>query len=519
MKNHGIAPYVLGWLVLLASLAWAQSGPVGVQIAPQSSFLSVGNTQQFTATRTVNHWFTSDPTTATVDTTGLVTGLQAGVVTITGVSGPYRNSAILAVVALPLATGLSAGVPAIAAGQSTTLTGFFSGGAGVITNDQDNLALQVTSSIPVSISPKTNTFYTLTVTNQAGSFTNKAAGITVVAAPSISSFAPAAGLVTNGNSATLTAVFSGGSGVINPGGISVSTSPASVPVSPAANSSTVYVLTVTGANGSTATANTAVQAVAAPQFLGGPFSGSPSIISTGTFPIVTLNIPTFSPGATGVITNNVNSNVLNATPAQGATLVVAGVNTTTTFILTETNQAGTSISAPFTVTAVPLPTATALMPSATTVTSGNSVLLIPIFSNGTGVISNNVNANILNVGTGAAVSSGLLSASSYSFFLAVTNAAGATVTVAAPVITVVPAPSISSFTVSPSTIISGNPTTLTATFANGTGIVSNSADSSTIVVTSGVGVPVSPTQDIIYTLTVTNAAGTSKSANTFVDVN
>jgi hypothetical protein len=116
------------------------------------------------------------------------------------------------------------------------------------------------------------------------------------------------------------------------------------------------------------------------------------------------------------------------------------------------------------------------------------------------------------------VSSGPLSTNT-SFVLTVTNAAGASAAVVSPSISVVQAPSISSFTVSPSTIISGNSTTLTATFANGTGIVSNSVDGSTIVVTSGVGVQVSPTQDIIYTLTVTNAAGTSKSANTFVDVN
>jgi hypothetical protein len=201
---------------------------VGVQIAPQSSFLSVGNTVQFTATRTVDHWFTSDATIAIVDSNGLVTGVQAGVVTITGVSGPFRNSSTLTVVAPPSITSLIVGVPTIAAGQSTTLTGFFSGGAGVITSNQDNSALQVASSIPVSISPKTNTIYTLTVTNQAGTSTNKPAGITVAPAPSISTFASGAAIVTNGNLATLTAAFSGISGVINPGNIAVPTSPASV---------------------------------------------------------------------------------------------------------------------------------------------------------------------------------------------------------------------------------------------------------------------------------------------------
>src|SRR5260370_37516440 len=94
--------------------------------------------------------------------------------------------------------------------------------------------------------------------------------------------------------------------------------------------------------------------------IGGSVAGSACVVTAYTNAIITLNSPTCSPGAAGVGPNNVNGTVINATPAEGSTLIVPGVNATTTFILTETNQAGTSISAPFTVTALPAPVATSL---------------------------------------------------------------------------------------------------------------------------------------------------------------
>jgi len=506
-----VAVLLASALLLQSALSYGQSGPVGVQITPQNSFVSAGNVLQFTATRPVQHWLTSDGTVVTINSAGMVTGVQPGVVTITAISGIFRNSTTLTVVALPLAGSLTAGVPTIAAGQSTTLTPTFSGGTGVITNNQDSSALLVASGNSVSVSPGITTTYTLTVTNQAGSTAPKTAIINVVAAPGITSFTPGANIVTNGSSTTLTAVFSGGTGSINPGGIGVSVSPASVAVFPNAN--TTYTLTINGANGSTATANTTVQAVPPPIFTGGSFTGSPSIVTANNNTNVTLNIPTFTVNTTDVVTNKVKGNVINATPAEGSTLTVPSVNTTTTFILTETNQAGTSISAPFTVTAVPTPVAVSLTASASTVTSGSSALLVPNFSNGTGVINNGVG----NVGSGSVASTGPLSLNTI-FTLTVTNAAGAIATVNSLFVTVVPQPHISSFTVSLNPITSGQSTNLTGNFTGGVGVITDNIGDPPTVVTSGSGVSVSPTQNVIYTLTVTNAAGTTTTANVYVDV-
>lgn len=521
MRSRQISCVVVLWasaLLLAGALSYGQSGPVGLQIAPQNSFVSVSATLPFTATRAVQHWLTSDATIAAVDSAGLVTGVQPGVVTITAISGIFRNSTTLTVVALPKATNLFLGVSTIAAGQSASLLVGFLYGAGVITNNQDSSTLPVTSGVIVSVSPKTTTVYRLVVTNPAGSTATLTAQITVVPAPSISSFTPAARILTLASTEVLTAVFSGGSGIITNDHDATTlpvTSGTPITTTPFASlTATTFTLTVTGANGSTATANVTMQEVPPPFFIGGSFTGSPSVVTANTNANITLNIPTFSPGATGVVTNNVNGTVINATPAEGSTLIVPGVNATTTFILTETNQAGTSISAPFTVTAVPAPVATSLTAPVTTVTSGSSALLFPNFSSGTGVINNGVGS----VGSGSGVSTGPLS-SSTTFLLTVTNAAGIFASINSPTINVVPAPSISSFIATPSTIISGSSTTLTGTFSNGAGIISNSVDGTTIPMTSGTPVSVSPTQDIIYTLTVTNAAGTVKSANTLVDVN
>jgi hypothetical protein len=68
-------------------------------------------------------------------------------------------------------------------------------------------------------------------------------------------------------------------------------------------------------------------------------------------------------------------------------------------------------------------------------------------------------------------------------------------------------PSITNFTAASSTITSGASTTLTAVFANGTGVITGGASS--IPVTSGTAVTVSPTATTTYTLTVTPTTGTA----------
>ena len=505
--SHAVLQLVCA-LLFPDALSHAQNGPVGLLISPQNPFVTVGATTQFTATREVQHWLSSDATVVTVNSAGTATGLRPGVVTITAVSGIFRSSTTLTAVAAPSITNFISSATTVAAGQLATVTVTFSGGSGTVTSDQDASVLQVVSGTAVPVSPRVSTHYTLTVTNPAGSTATSFLTITVVPPPAISSFTPATSIVTNGNSTTLTAIFSGGTGLITPGNISVS-SGTPVTVLSAVDNTTTYTLTVTGSSGSTVAAAAPVRSVAPPAFTGGSFTGGPSIVTSNASRMVTLTLPTFAGGA-GVITNNVNSTTL---PASSGGSVGVIVNVTTTFILTVTNAAGASISSAFTVTAVPPPTATSLIASAGTITSGAATNLTPVFSNGSGVINQGV--GLVASGTPVPVSPGTTT----TYSLIVSNAAGDIAVAPAATVTVIAVPSISGFTASPSTIVSGNPVQLTGTFSNGTAVITDNVGGPVITgVVSGTPVTVHPTANVIYTLTVTNAAGSTVIAYTYVDV-
>ncbi len=101
------------------------------------------------------------------------------------------------------------------------------------------------------------------------------------------------------------------------------------------------------------------------------------------------------------------------------------------------------------------------------------------------------------------------------YTLTVTNAATTPVSVTATTtVTVVAAPAITSF-IGTTTILSGNSTTITPTFSNGTGSISPTVGA----VTSGTGYSVSPTITTTYTLTVTNSAGSKVTSTVTITVN
>ncbi len=77
-----------------------------------------------------------------------------------------------------------------------------------------------------------------------------------------------------------------------------------------------------------------------------------------------------------------------------------------------------------------------------------------------------------------------------------------------------PAPSITSFTSDSATITTGSSATLTAVFANGSGVITPG----NLTVTSGVGVSVNPTATTTYILTVTGTTSPSATAATILTV-
>ncbi|MGA3049938.1 MAG: hypothetical protein ABSD67_25270 [Terracidiphilus sp.] len=146
--------------------------------------------------------------------------------------------------------------------------------------------------------------------------------------------------------------------------------------------------------------------------------------------------------------------------------------------------------------------------SPTTITAGQSATLTGTFAGGTGVIT----PGSIAATSGVAVTVTPTATTTYT--LTVTPSSGAAVT-ATVTVTVNPAPTITSFVASPTTITAGQSATLTGVFANGTGVITPGS----IAATSGTAVTVSPTATTTYTLTVTPASGTAITATATITVN
>ena len=151
---------------------------------------------------------------------------------------------------------------------------------------------------------------------------------------------------------------------------------------------------------------------------------------------------------------------------------------------------------------------TSFVAAPATIAAGGNSKLTGIFSNGTGVIT----PGNLAVTSGTAVSVSPTTTTTYTLTVSPTSGTAATQTA---IVTVDPAPTISSFVASPATITAGGKSSLTAVFANGTGVITPD----NLTVTSGTAVSVSPTTNATYTLTVTPPVGTAitQTVNVTVD--
>jgi hypothetical protein len=289
-------------------------------------------------------------------------------ITVTGSSGAAVTQTVtVTVVPAPTITSFVASPATITVGGSSSLTAVFDNGTGVITSG--NFA--TTTGTPVSVSPTATTTYTLTVTNAAGTAATQFATITVVPAPSITSFAASPATITTGSSATLTGAFTGGTGVITPGNFAVTSGIAFV-ATPTAT--TTYTLTVTNAAG-TAVTQTATVTVTTPPTITS-FVATPATIGAGSSSLLTA---VFANG-TGVITPG------NLPVTSGSSVSVTPA-ATTTYTLTVTPTTGTAIAQTVTVTVAPQPSITSFSASPTSILVGTAVSLTAVFSNGTGVIT------------------------------------------------------------------------------------------------------------------------------------
>jgi hypothetical protein len=259
----------------------------------------------------------------------LAVALSLGLVGLSGCSGSSGGGTPTPVATI---TSFVASPTAITAGASVNLTAVFANGTGIIT--PGNVA--VTSGAVVTVSPTATTTYTLTVTPATGTAVTQTVTVTVTPAlPSITSFTAAPATITAGASATLTAVFANGAGVITPGNLAV-TSGAGVTVSPTAT--TTYTLTVTPATGTAVTQTVTVTVTPASPSITS-FTAAPATITAGASATLTA---VFANGA-GVITPG------NLAVASGAGVTVSPT-ATTTYTLTVTPASGNAITQRVTVT-------------------------------------------------------------------------------------------------------------------------------------------------------------------------
>jgi len=256
----------------------------------------------------------SDTTTYTLTVTNAAgeTTTQAVTVTVTAVA--------------PAISGFTALPATITVGVTTSLTGLFTGGTGMITPGN----ISVTSGTSVSVTPSDTTTYTLTVTNPTGVTATQAVTVTVTAvAPTISGFTALPATITAGGTTSLIGVFTGGTGMITPGNLPV-TSGTCMSVTP--SDTTTYTLTVTNAAGATAslpvivTVNPVLPVITS-------FTATPTSITTGSSSSL---LGVFANG-TGIITPG------NISASSGVAVLVSP-SVTTTYTLTVTPTSGTAVT-------------------------------------------------------------------------------------------------------------------------------------------------------------------------------
>ncbi|MBS2033179.1 MAG: hypothetical protein JST54_35225 [Deltaproteobacteria bacterium] len=459
--------------------------------------VTAGATSSLTAvfaggTGTVDHGIGAVTSGAAVSTAALTQDTTFTLTVANAAGEPVTQSVTVHVAAAPAISGFTASPDTVTAGASSGLTAVFSGGTGSI----DHGIGAVTSGVAVNTAALTqNTTFTLTVTNPAGTQVTQTVTVQVVAAPTITSFVAAPQLVTAGTTASLTAVFSGGTGAIDQG-IGAVTSGVAVNTAPLTQDTT-FTLTVTNAAGATVTQTVTVQVVAAPVI--SAFTASPASVTVGDTSALTA---TFT-GGTGSIDQGLGA-VSSGTP-----ITTAALAQDTTFTLTVTNAAGTSVTQAVTVTTIAAPQISSFTAAAPVVTVGSGTSLTGVFSGGTGAVDQGIGA----VTSGTPASTGALSQDT-TFTLTVTNALGRTAT-STVTVSAVAAPSISSFTAASSRVSTGGSTSLTAVFSGGTASIDQGVGAATSGTAVGTG-PLSTTTT--FTLTVTNAAGATATTTVTVDV-
>ena len=354
---------------LLPVVVGSITGPANVSVGSSSTQFSAAVTGAVDKSVT---WSTSagSITPAGVLTAPSTTGDV--VITATSVADPTQHRELTVhIVALPVATGITAATNPVLYGSSTTITPQFSLGTATIDQGIGTVTTGTAYTTGTITADKT---FTLTVTNPSGTtatFSYTVHPQTVVVGP-ISG--PVSGKVTQGRSATFNATVTGAANTAVTWN-SASAGSFSGNRWTAPNTTGTYTITATAVNG--ATSSLSITVIAAPAI--SSFTATPAGINKNQSSTLTANFVGAGSGSnvTGVVTPG------NLTLRSGGASVSTGpLAGTQTYTLTVTNDAGDTATAQTTVqvflgafsATVNMLTPARNLPTATLGTDGNVLL-------------------------------------------------------------------------------------------------------------------------------------------------
>jgi phospholipase C len=309
--------------------------------------------------------------------------------------------------------------------------------------------------------------------------------------------------ITSGNSSTLTVTATNATQVTITGTDgSTYTLPATggtQAVSPTVT--TTYTATATGTGGTT-TATATVTVAASPTV---SITANPTSITSGNSS--TLTVTATNDTQVTIAGTNGSSYTL---PATGGTQAVSPT-VTTTYTATATGAGGKTTTATTTVTVAASPTVS-ITANPTSITSGNSSTLTVTATNSTQVIVTGTNGSSYTLQ--AAGGTQAVSPTVTTTYTATATGAGGKTTTATATVTVAASPAVG-ITANPTSITSGNSSTLTVTATNATQVVVTGTDGSSYTLQPNGGMQaVNPTVTTTYTATATGAGGKTTATTT-----
>jgi uncharacterized protein YjdB len=465
-------------------------GTLTVASITGSSSVCKGSTISLADANSGGTWSSSNASVATVNSSGVVSGIAAGtaniIYTLSNNGCSAQASIAITVNAVPTVAAIT-GTTTLCAGKTVTLKDATTGG--VWSSNNTALATVSTTGVVTGVSGGIDTIR-YTVTNSSGCSTSSIAIVTINALPVVSPIVGSTSVCT-GSVITFTDATTGGAWSSSNTAVATVGSAGVVSILKAGTATISY--TVTNSSGCTASASLALTATTVT-----------AAAITGTTTVCIGPTTTLKDATKGGIWSSSNTAIDTVSTTGVVTGIAAGVDTIT---YTVTNSSGCVATASAIVTVNSIPEVAPIVGN-TSVCTGSTVTLTDATAGGVWSSSNTAVATVTSTG---AVS--ILKAGTVIITYTVTNSSGCAISTSLTLTaTTVAAAAITGAT----SVCTGKTTALKDATAGG--VWSSSNRSIGTVSTTGVVTGVSA-GSVIITYTVTNAAGCIASASDTVAVN